>query len=664
MPHRDFSRLLAAVGEAADPDNLIRLILDLSPVGTMVVDDQGVILYANREAERDFGSPAEELAGKSVDTLVPAGRRSDHAALRAAYLKSPETRQMGTGRYLLGRRTDGTEFPIEVGLTPIEVGSRTLILASVVNVTAQRRAEDASRRNLDERLAFEAVVSEISADFINLPSEGLDGVINGALGKIVEVLDLDRAVVWLRDDDGDDFHLAHGWERPGMPAITEPLSPEDLFSSAWVSLLAGGVFSFSTVRDIPDESTRLNAISFGAKAGITVSFSIAGRIAGLVYFLTAREEREWPAEIVHRLQLVARVFANAITRQRADKALHDALAEVRRLGDRLNEENTYLRSEVRHAIGASTVVGQSPAIQKALELVAQVAPTDSTVLLLGETGAGKELFATQVHDLSARRGRVMVRVNCAAIPDTLLESELFGREKGAYTGALTRQTGRFELADKSTIFLDEIGDLPLDVQVKLLRVLEDRQIERLGSSRPIKVDVRIVVATHRNLEEMVAAGTFREDLYYRLNVFPIRVPPLRERPDDIALLVWRFVDEFSKRFGKPIASIDKDSLTDLQRYSWPGNVRELHNLVERAMIVATPNGRLAIPLVATTSAAATTPRSSSLMDVEAAHMRSILESCGWRVRGAGGAAERLGLKPSTLETRMAKHGIKRSDRSA
>ena len=184
--------------------------------------------------------------------------------------------------------------------------------------------------------------------------------------------------------------------------------------------------------------------------------------------------------------------------------------------------------------------------------MAQVAPTDSSVLLLGETGTGKELFASQVHELSARRDRLMVRVNCAAIPDTLLESELFGREKGAYTGALTRQTGRFELADKSTIFLDEIGDLPLEVQVKLLRVLEDRQVERLGSSRSIHVDVRIVAATHRNLEEMVAAGTFREDLYYRLNVFPIRVPPLRERPSDIPLLVWRFVDEFSKRFGKSL----------------------------------------------------------------------------------------------------------------
>jgi transcriptional regulator with GAF, ATPase, and Fis domain len=257
----------------------------------------------------------------------------------------------------------------------------------------------------------------------------------------------------------------------------------------------------------------------------------------------------------------------------------------------------------------------------------------------------------------------MVRVNCAAIPDTLLESELFGREKGAYTGALTRQTGRFELADKSTIFLDEIGDLPLEVQVKLLRVLEDRQLERLGSSRSVKVDVRIVAATHRNLEEMVAAGTFREDLYYRLNVFPIRVPPLRERTADIALLTLRFIDEFARRFGKTFTSIDKASLDELQRHSWPGNVRELRNVVERAMIVARPGSRLLVPL-SQSAPPAVGPKSATLVDVEVAHIRQVLESSGWRIRGAGGAAERLGLKPSTLETRMAKLGVRRPEKGA
>jgi transcriptional regulator with GAF, ATPase, and Fis domain len=324
--------------------------------------------------------------------------------------------------------------------------------------------------------------------------------------------------------------------------------------------------------------------------------------------------------------------------------------------ERLVAELSYLRREERERLGLTRIVGQSAAVRRVLELVQQVAVTDSTVLLLGETGTGKELFATQIHELSHRRGRAMVRVNCAAIPATLIESELFGRERGAYTGALSRQVGRFELADHSTIFLDEVGDLPADVQVKLLRVLEERQIERLGSPHPITVDTRIIAATHRNLEQRVAEGSFRADLYYRLNVFPIEVPPLRDRVEDIPLLVWRFVEEFSKAFGKRIDAIDKDSLAALQQCSWPGNIRELRNTVERAMIVASTR-RLAIQ--SPHAPAAPSRRSPKLIDVEKEHIRTVLETTGWRIRGVGGAADRLGLKPTTLETRMAKLGLKR-----
>jgi transcriptional regulator with GAF, ATPase, and Fis domain len=302
------------------------------------------------------------------------------------------------------------------------------------------------------------------------------------------------------------------------------------------------------------------------------------------------------------------------------------------------------------------IVGQSPAMRRVIEQIHQVAATDSTVLLLGETGTGKELLATEIHQRSARRGRSMVRVNCGAIPATLIESELFGREKGAFTGALAKQIGRFELADHSTLFLDEIGDLPLDVQVKLLRVLEERQIERLGSPRPIHVNTRIIAATHRNLEQRIADGSFREDLYYRLNVFPVVVPPLRDRGEDVVLIAWRFVHEFSKAFGKRIDSIDEDSLLALRQYTWPGNVRELRNVVERAMITAR-GPELMIPLPQT--AASGPARSARLCDVEREHIRSVLESSGWRIRGTGGAADRLGLRPTTLETRMAKLGLKR-----
>ena len=312
----------------------------------------------------------------------------------------------------------------------------------------------------------------------------------------------------------------------------------------------------------------------------------------------------------------------------------------------------------RAAIGA--VVGESEGIRRVLDQVKHVAATDSTVLLLGETGTGKEVIAACLHALSARRERPMVRVNCSAFPATLIESELFGREKGAYTGALERQAGRFELAHHSTIFLDEIGDLPTDTQIKLLRVLEERQFERLGSPRVIRVDTRVIAATHRNLEQGIATGTFREDLFYRLNVFPIEVPPLRDRVDDIPLLVWRFVEEFSKRLGTHIEVIPDEDMAALRRYGWPGNIRELRNVVERAMIVAT-GPRLTITLPAAPARAR--QRSGTLADVAREHILGVLESAGWRIRGRGGAAERLGLKPTTLETRMAKLGLYRPPRA-
>jgi transcriptional regulator with GAF, ATPase, and Fis domain len=255
----------------------------------------------------------------------------------------------------------------------------------------------------------------------------------------------------------------------------------------------------------------------------------------------------------------------------------------------------------------------------------------------------------------------MVRVNCAAIPTALIESELFGRERGAYTGAVSRQVGRFELAAGSTVFLDEVGELPLEAQVKLLRVVQDRVIERLGSAQPIKVDVRVIAATNRNLEEAVAARTFREDLFYRLNVFPITVPPLRERVRDIPALVWSFVDEYSKAFGKPVSSITKESMAALEQHQWPGNVRQLRNVVEHAMIVANgPHLVINPPALG----AAALQKSLKLADVEAQHIRAVLDGTGWRVRGAGGAAELLGMKPTTLEGRMAKLGIRRGTQRA
>ncbi len=321
----------------------------------------------------------------------------------------------------------------------------------------------------------------------------------------------------------------------------------------------------------------------------------------------------------------------------------------------LNEDDCEPLTGIRRPVRTSKpLVGQSRAFGKVHALIQQVAATDSTVLLLGETGTGKELVASLVHDLSGRRARSMVRVNCAAIPATLIESELFGRERGAFTDAIARQVGRFELADRSTIFLDEIGDLPAEVQVKLLRVLEDRHIERLGSPRSIPLNVRVIAATHRQLEERVAAGSFRSDLFYRLNVFPIHVPPLRERTEDIPLLVWHFVREFSAALDKRIDSIPPQNMELLRRHTWPGNIRELRNVVERAMVVATgPELTITLPMAVPEA----TIQSVRLADVQKAHILGVLESVGWRIRGTGGAADRLGLRPTTLETRMMKQGL-------
>jgi formate hydrogenlyase transcriptional activator len=344
----------------------------------------------------------------------------------------------------------------------------------------------------------------------------------------------------------------------------------------------------------------------------------------------------------------------------AEEELRRALAEIQKLKDRLELENTYLRQEVTLKHPHEGVVGESPGIKHVLSQVEQVAGTNAAVLLLGETGVGKELIAHAVHRLSARQGRPLVNVNCAALPSTLVESELFGREKGAYTGALTRQRGRFEVADRSTIFLDEVAELPHELQAKLLRVLQDGQFERLGSATTIKVDVRVIAATNRDLAREVRAGRFREDLFYRLNVFPIQIPPLRERLEDIPLLVWGFVREFEVTMGKRIETIPRKTLDAVMAYPWPGNVRELRNVVERAIIVTSgPVLRLEIPAGATP--ASPEPNSSRLDDVERQHILAVLERVRWRIRGPGGAASVLGLKPTTLEARMVKLGIKRGD---
>jgi formate hydrogenlyase transcriptional activator len=345
-------------------------------------------------------------------------------------------------------------------------------------------------------------------------------------------------------------------------------------------------------------------------------------------------------------------------RQQAEASLSRAFTEIKTLKDRLEAENIYLRQEIGMKNQFSEIIGQSDGLKYVLYRVEQVAPLNTTVLILGETGTGKELIAAAIHRLSPRQDRALITVNCAALPVNLMESELFGREKGAFTGADTRQIGRFEIAHGSTLCLDEIGELPLELQAKLLRVIQHNEFERLGSSQTIKVDVRIVATTNRNLEEEVRQGRFRKDLYYRLNVFPITVPSLRQRKEDIPLLAQAFVERYARKLGKQFNSIRKDTLQALQNYPWPGNIRELESVVERTVILCPgPALQLADKLEVPSFPEPAT--GETLEELEKTQILKVLSETRWRIEGKDGAAAILGLHPSTLRARMHKLGIAR-----
>jgi formate hydrogenlyase transcriptional activator len=381
-----------------------------------------------------------------------------------------------------------------------------------------------------------------------------------------------------------------------------------------------------------------------------------GRVLGLLGLGSARENAFTEDDLCF-LGQVANQIALAV-----ENAL--AFGELSQLKDRLARQNVYLESEIRSELHFEEIVGKSKALKRVLAQIETVAPADSTVLIYGETGTGKELIARAVHNLSSRKANAFVKLNCAAIPTGLLESELFGHEKGAFTGAIAQRIGRFELAHRGTIFLDEIGEIPLELQPKLLRVLQEREFERLGSVRTLRTDARLIAATNRDLKSMVDGQEFRSDLYYRLNVFPIRVPPLRERTEDIPLLVRHFVQEFSRRNNRTIDAVPSEAMEAMVRYPWPGNIRELQNVIERAVIVS-KGPLLSVPIAELLSDAPAKPVSRNqdnlhnvLQETERAQILQALEQAHWVVAGPNGAAARLGMKRSTLQLRMQKLGIR------
>jgi formate hydrogenlyase transcriptional activator len=633
-----------------------KIAVDASPNGVIVCDDAGTILYVNTQTEAIFGYRAEELVDSRIDRLLPESSRSADVEAPERFWANLQSRRMGASRGLNGRRKDGSAVPVEIGLTVANGDGPRLIVASVVDITERLEQERSAREAAERQIAFERLVSRLEARFVSTQPGQVDEAVIDTLRRIVEALELDRSVLWHFTEDGEDFVATHAWVRPEFLAPPDSKTTQKLFPWFLSKVRANQLVWFDTLDDVPAPFDRENLKRFGTRSSAVIPMTVSGRVAGALTLASIRCDRQWNPEVLERLRSLAAVIAQVLARRDDQLQLERALDEVRKLRDELASENVQLHEEVRSLKGPQAFAVESGAMQAILAQVESVAPTDSTVLLLGETGVGKEKVAQAIHDQSVRRDRPMVRVNCAAIPAALVESELFGRERGAYTGALSRQIGRFELAHGTTIFLDEVGDLPLEAQAKLLRVLQDRTLERLGSVHPIKVDVRVIAATNWDLKRAVAERTFREDLFYRLNVFPITVPPLRDRREDIPVLVWAFIDEFSKVFSKRVDSISRESLAAFHRYDWPGNVRELRNVIERAVIVAR-SSRLVVDL----PQEAAEPRSEgrTLSEVQAEHIREVLKSVGWRVRGSGGAAELLGMKPTTLDSRMAKLGVRR-----
>jgi len=505
--------------------------------------------------------------------------------------------------------------------------------------TAQLRAAEKRQRVLLE--VNNAVVTCLDRD----------SLFRAAVGALASVCPFDRAALILYNRARDMFSVM-GAADPTLSPVP-PLNPEwkrEGSRTGWV-FDHGRALVTQDLMEPPFFTEHELMVKAGLRSVASVPLSVKGKRIGTLNVASLTPGR-YTEEDASLLFVIGEQMALAI-----ENLL--AYEEIASLKARLEEENLYLQEEVRAESAFGDVIGESRGMLAVLAGVRKVATTDSTILVTGETGTGKELVVRAIHDMSRRKGKILVKVNCAALPAGVIESELFGHERGAFTGALSRKAGRFELAHGGTLFLDEIGDLPLELQAKLLRVLQEGEFERVGGTQTHKVDVRVVAATNHDLAHAVAEGKFRADLYYRLNVFPLHIPPLRERPDDIPRLVRHFVMVHASKTGKRISPPSEAVLTRLQAYAWPGNVRELQNVIERAVILAS-KGRLEVSdLGATPEPMEAMGRTRSLHDVEREHVLSVLEETQWRVSGERGAAKILGLKRTTLEARMKKLGIAR-----
>jgi len=743
-------------------------LFDASPDAIFVTDSQGVIRGANPRAAELFGHTQIELFGMPVEELIPQRFRQNHPSHRENFNAHPRARQMGAAMNLFALRKDGTEFPVDIMLKPLDTGAGPVVLTFVRDTTEQRLAQEALRRSdLQLRSLLESVrdyaiylldrdgcVMTWNPGAEHIKGYNADEILGShfsrffthedvSRGRPAELLKLaaERGRVeeegWRVRKDGSRFwadvvltaNRDDMGELTGFAKVTRDFTDRKRAEEAVMlqlsnALLANlevgkllGAISASIGEVIPHDAATL-ALPDPVAGGFTVQFlgqgeqmptrpdfrlPIQGSPAGLAYstrepvILDRLEESPYGRQsvlhmislgmqsgcwvpLIHRgeaigtLAVASRIEGSFSAREaemlmqiahRVAMAVHNATAlrRIAELRDRLNQEKKYLEEEINLEKRFEDIVGESKGLRQVLKEIETVAPTDATVLIQGETGTGKELLARALHRLSPRHERTFIKLNCAAIPAGLIESELFGHEKGAFTGAIARKVGRLELAHEGTLFLDEIGELPLELQPKLLRALQEREIERLGSNRSIAINVRLIAATNRDLAQMVAEKQFRSDLFYRLKVFPIFAPPLRERLGDIPILVRHFVAAHSRRMGKTIESIPEATMEALVRWPWPGNIRELENFLERAVIL-TRGPALYVPLAELNSSEEATHaavESSTLNTAEREHILRILREAGGQIGGPDGAAERLGLKRTTLNSKMKKLGIERSD---
>ena len=645
----------------------VRLILDSTAEGIFGCDPDGTCLFCNPAAARLLGyDDTSELLGQNMHALehhTHADGRPYPLEECPIYIGFQKCERVHREDEIFWRK-DGTCFPVEFWSHPVFREDRTIgAVVTFVDITERKQAEEALRKSEQMKRSLLDINNAI---ITNLTEEALLRSISEALRPCIA---FDRCAITLYTPETDTIRFM---------AVEGPLRSDYFQTGLEVGrseTSVGWVFDHQMPlrRNLAEEQQFANERRLwkeGLQSLCVVPLILRGKSIGTLS-VVSREKNRYSEEDAQFLHEVAIQVVLAIENMKSYE-------EIATLKARLEKENIYLREEIRTEHNFEEIVGNSPALLAVLRAVEQVAPTDSTALIHGETGTGKELIARAIHNRSPRKDRALVSVNCSAISAGLVESELFGHLKGAFTGAIDRRLGRFELANGGTIFLDEIGELPLETQVKLLRVLQEQEFEPVGSSRTQRVDVRVIAATNRNLREMVDAGRFRSDLFYRLNVFPLLLPPLRERRSDIPQLVALCVARFAKRFGKKVEGVSQETMANLMSYPWPGNIRELQNVMERAVVLSTGTtlrldkdlvpvvaleGNLETTEIAAEDAQAAAPSASglpTLEEVERSHILAALQQAGGVVDGPKGAAKILDLHPNTLRHRMSKLGIKRT----